>query len=333
MKATKHIKIGITIGDIRGIGLEVLSKILEKLQYKYKKTKLILISPLNTNSLDSFLNRKLFNIKYIDNLRDAEIETLNILQSNKIQTNLSYIDIKKAGRIAVESLDNARDLAYKGVIQGIVTLPLDKSAVRLHIPDFIGQTEFFAERTELKPEMIFWQPNISLILTTRHIPIKDVPKHITKERIKKVIENLIKFQKSIRVKDSKIAVLSLNPHSGEKGAFGREEEIINSAIEEMKKKGESDRITIDGPLSSDGFFAHLRRSTYNGIVAMYHDQGLIPMKMLGPSVNITWGLPFIRTSPDHGPAFDIAGKGIADERSMVLAIKMAIRLVKTKKTI
>jgi len=333
MKVDKHIKIGITIGDIRGIGLEVLSKTLEKLQYKYKKTKLILISPLNTNSLDSFLNRKLFNIKYIDNLRDAEIEILNILLIDKINADLSNIDRKIAGRIAIKSLTYARELAYKNEIDGIVTLPVEKSALSIYIPNFTGQTEFFAERTELKPEMIFWQPNISLILTTRHIPIKDVPKYITKERIKKVIENLIKFQKSIRVKDSKIAVLSLNPHSGEKGAFGREEEIINSAIDEIRKIKGYSRVIIDGPLSPDGFFAHLKKSDHNGVVAMYHDQGLIPMKMLGPSVNITWGLPFIRTSPDHGPAFDIAGKGIADERSMVLAIKMAIRLVKAKKTI
>ena len=330
MKMDKNIKIAITIGDIRGIGLEVLSKALEKINGIYSRTQLILISPLDKKSLDSFVDRKYFNIKYINNLRDAETVILNILMIDKINADLSNIDRKMAGRIAIESLTYARELAYKSEIGGVVTLPVEKSALSNYIPNVTGQTEFFAEGTECRPEMIFWRQNISLILTTRHIPIKDVPKYITKERIIKVIENLIDFQKTVKTKIQKIAVLSLNPHSGEKGSFGEEEEIIESAIDEIRKMKGYSRVIIDGPFSPDGFFAHLRRSTYNGIVAMYHDQGMIPMKMLGPSVNITWGLPFIRTSPDHGPAFDIAGKGIADERSTVMAIKMAIRLVKMK---
>ncbi|MGQ9705518.1 MAG: PdxA family dehydrogenase [bacterium] len=328
MKMIKDIKLAITIGDIRGVGLEVFSKALIRL--KNKKIKFILVSPLDEKSLDKYLDKKSLKTQYINKTNDARTETLNILPIKKIQTGFSNFDRKKAGRIAFESLMYARDLAYKGEVQGIVTLPIDKSATREYIPNFTGQTEFFSMGTAYRPEMIFWRPYISLILTTKHIPLLEVPKYITEDRIKTVIENLIQFQKTIKIKDFKIAVLSLNPHSGEKGAFGREEEIIEFAIKEIRKRKEFSRTIIDGPLSSDGFFAHIKRSSYNGIVAMYHDQGLLPMKMLGPSVNITWGLPFVRTSPDHGPAFDIAGKGIADERSMLMAIEMAVRLVKAK---
>ena len=328
MEEVKKRTLAITIGDIRGIGLEVLSKAVLKLNLHEKELPfLTLISPVEEITLTSIPDLKDITIKIVQKLNDCDNKKLNILITDTIRTEPTKTDKKLAGLIAIKSLKTAKKLAIKGEVEGIITLPIEKSAVSLHYKNFIGQTEFLAEDTGVEPEMIFYRDNLSLILVTRHIPLSNVSAQINRDRVLNAITSLINFMRMMAINDIRIAVLALNPHAGEGGLIGDEEEEILKAIEDIKGNKNYSDCLITGPHPPDALFAHLNKGDYNGIIAMYHDQGLIPMKMLGPSVNITWGLPFIRTSPDHGPAFDIAGKGMADERSTLMAIETAVGLL------
>ena len=237
-------------------------------------------------------------------------------------------DSVRYGRAAIEYIDTALDLLAKGEADALVTGPVNKYSVRAAgIRDFQGHTEYLARRTGTKKfAMMFVSEDLKVTLATRHLPLKSVPGILNSKGIYDAISLTHRCLKEcFGVKAPRIGVMGLNPHAGEAGAFGDEEKrVIMPAI----KKAAAVFKNIAGPIPADSAFHDALDNKYDALVAMYHDQGLAPFKMLyfESGVNLTLGLPFVRTSPDHGTAFDIAGKGIADPTSMIEAIRLACRL-------
>jgi len=231
----------------------------------------------------------------------------------------------KSGKASLEYIKNSVEFALENRIDAIVTAPINKESTHLAGSDYPGHTEMLSKLTKTKNfAMMFDCGKLRVTLVTIHIPLSDVPGTIDKDKILNSIqltnEYLIKYYKIFA---PKIAVCGLNPHASESGAFGNEErETIIPAIENAKDEG----IDVEGPMAADTLFYYAQQGRWDGIIAMYHDQGLIPFKMLffEVGVNVTLGLPIIRTSPDHGTAFDIAWKGIANPSSLLSAIKHAV---------
>ena len=236
----------------------------------------------------------------------------------------------KSARASLEYIDKALDLAMAGKADAVVTAPVSKAAIRKALAaDFQGHTEYFAERTKTKKfVMMFVGKEMKVALVTRHVSLRRVPDMLNPGMIYDTITLTDKYLKEyFKILSPRIAVCGLNPHAGEGGSFGSEEaRLITPAIKKALRISKN----IYGPLPADAVFYDARKNRYDAVIAMYHDQGLAPFKMLyfDSGVNLTLGLPFIRTSPDHGTAFNIAGKGVADPRSMIEAIKLACRLVK-----
>jgi len=305
-------KIGITMGDPNGIGPEVIVK------------------SLACSELTSLCEPVIFGSKeIIDHAKDLT----GLLVETKIQDirEFKLEDIKpgevdkKSGKASLEYIKNSVEFALENRIDAIVTAPINKESTHLAGSDYPGHTEMLSKLTKTKNfAMMFDCGKLRVTLVTIHIPLSDVPGTIDKDKILNSIqltnEYLIKYYKIFA---PKIAVCGLNPHASESGAFGNEErETIIPAIENAKDEG----IDVEGPMPADTLFYYAQQGRWDGIIAMYHDQGLIPFKMLffEVGVNVTLGLPIIRTSPDHGTAFDIAWKGIANPSSLLSAIKHAV---------
>jgi 4-phospho-D-threonate 3-dehydrogenase / 4-phospho-D-erythronate 3-dehydrogenase len=235
----------------------------------------------------------------------------------------------EAGRAAHDVIVRAVSDAKAGTVQAIATAPINKEAFRLAGLEWSGHTDLIAHLTGAKHvAMMFYSERLVVVLVTVHIPLADVPHALTKERVQTTIaltaESLPRFTKV----PPRIAVAGLNPHAGEHGLFGAEEErAIAPAIAACRARG----IDVSGPHPADTVFVRAIRGEFDVVVACYHDQGLIPVKLVafGEAVNVTLGLPIIRTSVDHGTAFDIAGKGIADPGSMIAAVLLAARLARS----
>ncbi|MDO9575155.1 MAG: 4-hydroxythreonine-4-phosphate dehydrogenase PdxA [bacterium] len=310
--------IGITIGDPAGIGPEVALKAVDAIEHN----NILLIGPLSVINKE----RKSLGIARIP-------EVVDVKGSMEIPFGKPS---KESGEIAHETIIKAIKLLKENKITSLVTAPVSKKAVSMAGYDFIGHTEMLADAFKVQRyAMFFYSKKINIALVTRHIPLSIVSKELSSQRvydtIKLTYEFLSRYAVVLRTRKRPIiGVLALNPHAGEGGNIGDEEaRIILPAIERAKRDG----IDVEGPLVPDtAYLSAIRqvRCDFDAFVAMYHDQGLIPLKLLEfeRAVNITLGLPFIRTSPSHGTAYDIAGKGIADPRSMEKAIKMAIKLGK-----
>lgn len=232
-----------------------------------------------------------------------------------------------SGRDSLLYLQKAVDLLKAGAVHGLVTAPVCKESVSAFHPGFKGHTTFLAQAFGLKDvEMMFVAGDMKLVLVTRHVPLKEISSLITREKLLRVLRTTHTFLKDrFRIRDPRIAVLGVNPHAGEGGQMGRDEVVsIIPAIKKARVQG----MNIKGPFAADTFFEPRNCKGYDLIAAMYHDQGLIALKTLyfDRLVNLTVGLPFIRTSPAHGTAFGIAGKGLADPGSMRASIELAIRL-------
>jgi 4-hydroxythreonine-4-phosphate dehydrogenase len=231
------------------------------------------------------------------------------------------------GKYALISLEKAVEALKQKTIDGIVTAPIHKKNIQSEAFNFSGHTPYlqhaFGNTENL---MLLVADNIRMALVTEHVTIGDIAKHITKDKIKQKLAILhSSLQKDFGVDKPRIAVLALNPHAGDEGLIGKEEiEIIKPAIKESKQN-----ILVFGPYSADAFFARGAHEKFDGVLAMYHDQGLIPFKSLafGEGVNFTAGLPIVRTSPDHGTAFDIAGKNKADASSFTASIFECVRII------
>jgi len=234
----------------------------------------------------------------------------------------------EAGRAAHDAIVRAVSDAMTGDVQAIATAPVNKEAFRLAGLPWAGHTDLLAHLTGVRDvAMMFHSPSLRVVLATIHIPLADVPRTLTASLMERTIaltaRELPKFDKIA----PRIAVAGLNPHAGEHGLFGREEaDVIAPAIAACRAHG----IDVSGPFPADTLFVRAHRGEFDVVVACYHDQGLIPVKLVafGQAVNVTLGLPIVRTSVDHGTAFDIAGQGVADPESMIAAVLLAARLAR-----
>ncbi|HUX94962.1 MAG TPA: 4-hydroxythreonine-4-phosphate dehydrogenase PdxA [Bacteroidales bacterium] len=320
--------IGITMGDPSGIGPEIILKSFEN--KSVRKSRIVVIgdfnimhSAFNILNINSF---KLNRVKIIDNCNYNK-DILNILDLDLIKGKLQPGKVNTAsGSAAFECLRKAIELAKKKEIDAIATAPLNKEALHLAGHKYAGHTEILADLTGTKDyAMLLYDKKLSVIHVSTHISLLKAVTGLKRERIEKVTELADMAMKRLLGKVPRIAIAGLNPHAGENGLFGDEEiREITPAVNNLKAKG----LLVEGPVPPDTVFLKAMNGNYDVVVAMYHDQGHIPLKLLGFStgVNITVGLPFIRTSVDHGTAFEIAWQGKASEKSMVEAIKLAIML-------
>jgi len=303
--------IGITMGDAAGIGPEVILKALDDKEVKKPGARFLIIGDKKVMENNS---HKL-NIPLAKQANILDLSNIN----HKFRA--GRVD-RELGRAAVEYIEKGVQLAQKKKIDALVTAPVNKEAMNLAGYDYSGHTQLLAELTGVKDvAMMFGSSFFNVVLVTTHLPLREVSSLLTKQRVYKTIKLSNDFFKKYFKKKARIGVAGFNPHAGEKGLFGSEEKEIEKAVKKARQEG----MKIEGPLPADVLFHQAYSKKYEVVIAMYHDQGLIPFKMLAfdKGVNITLGLPIIRTSPDHGTAFDIAGKGIANPGSMVEAIKMA----------
>ncbi|HXF10844.1 MAG TPA: 4-hydroxythreonine-4-phosphate dehydrogenase PdxA, partial [Desulfuromonadaceae bacterium] len=241
-----------------------------------------------------------------------------------------------AARAALAWLRHGAGLCLRGEAAALVTAPVNKeSIIRAGYNDFVGQTEFLSDLAGAKRAAMMLLGHdernrwLRVALATIHIPIKAVPERLTAEKVTLAIELAAQSCRDLRLPRARVAVAGLNPHAGEGGKFGDEEiKTIAPAVAAARKKG----LDVAGPLSGDTVFYYALRGDFDAVVAMYHDQGLAPLKAVAFDTGVNWtlGLPFIRTSPDHGTAYDIAGKGIANPSSMVAAMRLAKQLIRNK---
>jgi 4-hydroxythreonine-4-phosphate dehydrogenase len=236
---------------------------------------------------------------------------------------------EECGRASFRFVEAAIAAALAGEVAAVCTLPINKEAWRAAGVSYPGHTELFAERTgAAKSCMVLTSDAISCALVTTHVGLRDVPDLLSVEKIVTAAELTADFLRKLRGREPRLAVCGLNPHAGEGGQFRDEEQrVIAPAVEECRRRG----LTVEGPLPPDTAFVPARRSRTDGYICMYHDQGLIPLKALAfdSAVNVTLGLPIVRTSVDHGTAFDIAWRGVADPSSLLAAVALAARLVGT----
>jgi 4-hydroxythreonine-4-phosphate dehydrogenase len=242
----------------------------------------------------------------------------------------------KTARAAWEALEEAARLALSGDLAAVVTGPINKASMYKIGFEFPGQTEFFAARAGVDNfAMLLTGGQLTVALVTVHLPVRDVAPALQKDEIVRVGTLLCEFLRRRGIAAPRIAVAGLNPHAGESGAFGREEnEIIVPAVESLQSAiGNVKSANIAGPFSPDTIFYHAANGEWDAVLCMYHDQGLIPLKLhaFHEGVNVTLGLPFPRTSPDHGTAFEIAGKNIARPDSMIAAINLAVELARNRR--
>ncbi|WP_068675144.1 4-hydroxythreonine-4-phosphate dehydrogenase PdxA [Oceanobacillus sp. Castelsardo] len=322
--------IGITMGDAAGVGPEIIVKSLQS-EELYEQAHPIVIGDAKmlkraANLLD--INTTIRSIGTDADFTETAFGEIVCVNLDILPADLPFgVVSAEAGHAAFEFLKTAIELANEGKIQAICTAPLNKEALHKGGHIYPGHTEILAELTGTKDfSMMLSSPKLKVIHVTTHIGLLDAIKTIEPERVHKVIELAHDTLSKSGIQGPKIGVCGINPHAGENGLFGygEEEEKIIPAVERSQKEG----INVEGPLPADTLFFRAQRGDFDIVVAMYHDQGHGPIKVLGleSGVNITVGLPIIRTSVDHGTAFDIAGKGIVDDRSMLEALRQAIEL-------
>jgi 4-hydroxythreonine-4-phosphate dehydrogenase len=321
-----------TCGDINGIGPEIAIKALNKITSKNKTTEFILIIPENVFSKAIILVKPRFRYNKIKDteISQKQLSQVVILTTKSYKQNIGKPTIS-SGEASYLVLRKSFELLNRKLADAVVTAPVSKTALKLSVVKYPGQTEMFADWCNVKNfVMTFLSPKLRVGLYTIHIPLKEVSKSLNLKALANKLDTILSMLRiDIGINKPKIAILGLNPHAGENGIIGKEEkEIIDPLIRNKKYRG-----ILDGPFSSDAFFANRKFENYDMVFGLYHDQVLIPFKYInsGKGVNYSAGLPIIRTSPDHGTAYDIAGKGIADESSMVEAYKYAEMILKNRK--
>jgi len=328
--------IGITLGDFNGIGPEVVLKALADNHILNMCTPVIYGSMkilARYRRLYQFPDWFINQVLNIEQITFKKTNLLGVLPQLNHNIQPGQPD-EAAGKYAFECLQRATEDLKNGGLDALVTAPINKFTIQSDNFKFPGHTEYFTKVFDVPDSLMFLvSPNLRVGVVTGHIPLSEVSNQLTREKITSKIQQMIfSLQHDFGINKPKIAVLGLNPHAGEEGLLGEEEiNIIRPAILELKKKGN----LIFGAYPADGFFGQGEYRKYDAVLAMYHDQGLIPFKTLAfeNGVNFTAGLPVIRTSPDHGTAFNIAGKNLADETSMREAIFTAIDIVKQRRII
>lgn len=331
----KKLKVGITHGDINGIGYEIILKALEDERILELCTPVIYGSAKIATAYRKNLGLAEIPLKQIDSAADAVDDTNNIV--NVIPEEIHPepgISSAQAGQAALAALERAVTDLKSGDIDVLVTAPINKANIQSDTFIFPGHTEYLeaaADEPGAKALMILCNENMRVALVTTHLPLAKIPEEITQESILTKLQIFNRsLQRDFGIHAPRIAVLALNPHAGEGGLLGYEEQnIIAPAIAEARER----KIMAFGPYAADGFFGAGRFVKFDGILAMYHDQGLAPFKAMGMNsgINFTAGLPFIRTSPDHGTGYDIAGSGEASEESLRAAIYAAIDIWRNRR--
>jgi 4-hydroxythreonine-4-phosphate dehydrogenase len=319
--------LAITMGDPCGIGPEITARMFQK----------NLAAPafvIGDAGVMARIIKRLglpVQVHAIASPKEARFEkgAIDVLSLSDLPADLPIGQIDaRAGRAAYDYIAMAIDLALKGEIAGMVTAPIHKEALKAAGLSYPGHTEILADHSKSQNyAMMLANDELRVILVTIHVALKDVPSLITRDKVLKTIRLADQACRAYGIAKPRIAVAGLNPHAGEGGLFGTEEQLtILPAIEDARRLG----FDVTGPFAGDTIFMRARKGEFDIVVAQYHDQGLIPVKYLGidHGVNVTVGLPFIRTSVDHGTAFDIAGKGIADPSSLHYAFDQALRMMK-----
>lgn len=327
-----RIIVGISQGDINGIGLEVILKTLMDPAIADICTPVLFSSQKTVSYYRKVLGLEDFSFNPMRDFTQLSHKKVNVFVCYEEEVN---IEMGKAtpvgGKYAYLSLARATQALQDNSIDVLVTAPINKHAIQSEEFKFIGHTEYLSDKFGADPLMLLCSENgLRVAVATGHIPLAEVAGRLSIDGISKKLMQLHQsLQKDFAIRKPKIAVLGLNPHAGDNGAIGLEDkDILLPAIERTKVNG-----LIFGPYAADGFFGNGTYRQFDGILAMYHDQGLIPFKTLAFSdgVNFTAGLPVVRTSPDHGTAYDIAGKSVASEQSFRSAVYMAIDIHKNRK--
>lgn len=324
MKKAENIIVGISIGDLNGVGSEVVLKTFEDSRMLELCTPVIFANV----KLLSFVKKSfqsvslLHGIDKLDQIIPGKINVLNLWREG-LDLNMGVND-PKAGEYAIKSFVAATKALKDGLVDVLVTAPINKYNIQSEEFKFPGHTDYLDQELEGNALMLMVQDSLRIGLLTDHIPVSEVASHLTEELIIRKIETIKQsLIQDFSVNKPKIAVLGLNPHCGDGGVIGTEDDlIIKPTLKKIFDKG----TLVFGPFAADGFFGSNQYEKYDAVIAAYHDQGLIPFKTLsfGNGVNYTAGLNKIRTSPDHGTAYDIAGKGMADFNSFKEAVYLAI---------
>lgn len=317
-----------TCGDINGIGPEIVIKSLNSL-YKKKSYHYIFICPKNVFEKTSKIVKPKFTFEFISKITEAEKNQVSIFDFGNFVQNIGR-PTKISGEAAFKSIKLSFDFVKKNYADAIITAPISKEAINLAGYNFPGHTEMYAKWCGVNDfVMMFFSNKMNAALYSIHEPVKKISSLLNKTDLKKklsiVIETLLN---DLKIKSPKAAVLGLNPHAGENGIIGTEEKkIIIPAVKNHKYSK-----FLSGPFSPDAFFGSNNYKKYDVVFGIYHDQVLIPFKLMNFSsgINFTAGLPIVRTSPDHGTAFDIAGKNLANESSILQAFYFADKIVKNR---
>ncbi|MFD2967615.1 4-hydroxythreonine-4-phosphate dehydrogenase PdxA [Sphingobacterium bambusae] len=330
---SEKLKIGISIGDVNGIGLEVIIKSLMDNRVLEYFTPIV----YGNTKVASFHRKAIgiqdFSFNVINSAEQANPKRANMINCWQEDVKITLGEQNEiGGKYAFLSLEKAVDDLRAGIIDALVTAPINKHNIQQEGFNFPGHTEFLQAKTEAKDVLMFMVADeLRIGVVTGHIPVKDIAGSISKEAI---VQKLKMMNDSLRkdfwIQKPKIAVLGLNPHAGDNGLIGTEdEEIIKPAIQQAAEEG----VFCFGPYPADGFFAGDTYTKFDGVLAMYHDQGLIPFKHIASrkGINFTAGLPIVRTSPDHGTGYDIAGKNVASHDSFLEAIFAAVHIVERRR--
>lgn len=324
--------VGISIGDINGIGAEVTMKALMDNRIQKLVTPVIYAHGKAITFYRKQLEMDDFNfmqIRSVDEIHHKKINLINVVEDSPEV--IPGVETQEAGKMALAALNHAIEDLKAGKIEALVTAPLNKNNINSGDLKFVGHTEYLTAAFDTKESLMFLvADDIRVGIVTGHIPLKDVAQNVTPNNIKSKLNLMLKsLTDDFGIAKPRIAVLGLNPHAGEDGLLGDEEiNIIQPVIREFKDKGH----LVFGPYPADGFFGMMHQKKFDGVLAMYHDQGLIPFKSIAfeTGVNFTAGLPIVRTSPDHGTAYNIAGKNVADEGSMRAAILQAYDVIRNR---
>lgn len=331
MEKSNKIIVGISIGDINGIGLEVILKTFQDKRMFDFCTPVI----FGSNKVVSFhkkalqLNNSVHGIQSLNKIVHGKMNLLNVWKED------SKVELGKAtpdgGKYALKSLQHALEALKDNTIDLLLTAPINKDNIQSKDFDFPGHTEYLENNLDGKSLMILMSEDLKIGLITGHIPISQVAETITPELITEKVNIMEQsLKQDFNISKPKIAILGLNPHCGDKGVIGTEDdEIVRPTIAKIKETGKM----VFGPYAADGFFGSETYKQFDGVLAMYHDQGLAPFKALsfGNGVNFTAGLNKIRTSPDHGTGFDIAGKNIANTTSFEEALFTSLKIFRNRK--
>ena len=330
MKKEEKTIVGISVGDLNGIGPEIIIKTYEDKRMLELNTPVIFASLKTMQFFKNHFNSKInfFSIDKPKQLVHGKVNVVNVWKETvKIKFGKEDNNI---GKYAIKSLEAATHALKENSIDLLVTAPVNKHNIQSDSFVFPGHTNYLAQELDGKSLMFMVTDTLKVGLLTDHVPLKDISAHITealiREKVDTVSQSLIK---DFNVRKPKIALLAINPHAGDNGVIGDEDDnILKPTIEKIKSEGN----LVYGPYSADSFFGSNNYKNFDAILASYHDQGLIPFKTIafGEGVNFTAGLSKVRTSPDHGTAYEIAGQGVADENSFKQAIYMAIQIFRNR---